>query len=420
MDEAIERHLSKAYWPWSVALAYCQPVEKRQAALAAVTEVIDTYGEHGSGALAYAGAASLHVLYEALHGRASQIDWASFEDDERRLLGAVQAGSIRVVGRASQDGPIIEIPVTDWIGGEVDGDATCDLVTSGWRSKGLLDQALTTKRAARFYDLHIHGDIVRQHAQALDGPPAAGNWAEATLAPYLATASAPREGFWTAWPTLAWIASRDDRFIAATQSFEHEAYANRGGPHSAAAWMTLGDSAGERYGCTFSDAEGSLREALETGRLTGGIAVDAQEGSTVPIERWQWTRWNRTFVTNGLSLLPGYVDFRWPSELVRSAFPRIEPVSSPPSGEENEKPVVTSTGAAMRECTAWLRGMFQDASTASWAKPSFRKAALERFSGRLSGRGFDKVWLDLTKEFPERAQAGAKRKSAQAIQFANN
>lgn len=279
MDQATERHLSKAYWPWSLALAYCQPADKRDVALAAVAEVIDTYGAQGSGSLAYVGAASLHVLYEALYGRRSKIDWLSFEEIEERLLGAVQAGSIRVFGRTARDGPIIEIPVTEWIGGEVDGDATCDLVKSGWRSKGLLDQALTAERVVRFYDLHIRGDIVRQHAQSLDAPEVADKWAEATLAPDIAAATTPREGFWTAWPTLAWIAPRDDRFTAATQTFEHNAYASRGGPHTAAAWMTLGDSAGERYGCTFSDAEASLREALEAGRLTGGIAVDARDGS---------------------------------------------------------------------------------------------------------------------------------------------
>ncbi len=142
----------------------------------------------------------------------------------------------------------------------------------------------------------------------------------------LARAGRVREGYWSAFVTLAWIASRCEAFVSATQIYEEENYASRGGLFTAAAWNTLNNEAGSRYGLAMSEAVGPLREALEAGHIPGGIArpqpADRSPRSKFqPIEPYQWKDWQRAFESDGLSLIPGLVDFAWPAEAVRRAFP---------------------------------------------------------------------------------------------------
>jgi hypothetical protein len=143
----------------------------------------------------------------------------------------------------------------------------------------------------------------------------------AALDDCLNRASMPSEGYWSVFATLAWIVSRQERFVAATQLFEVERHAERG-VFCAFAWHALGNKAGELFGQTFSDSESVLREALQANRLTGGTAIETCSGESVLIERHQWRLWRRVFETRwGTLLLPGFHDFAWPSEMVRLAFP---------------------------------------------------------------------------------------------------
>lgn len=138
-----------------------------------------------------------------------------------------------------------------------------------------------------------------------------------------ARAGKVREGYWSPFPTLAWIVSRDERFTAATQLYEAENYANQGDLHTAAAWMVLGNIAGARYGRTFTDAAEELKEALEAGHIDGGTAIERSTGNRILVPRQKWPDWHRTFENCGLVLIPGHYDFKWPSEAIcaPSAFP---------------------------------------------------------------------------------------------------
>jgi hypothetical protein len=137
-----------------------------------------------------------------------------------------------------------------------------------------------------------------------------------------ARATTPRMGYWAAWDVLAWIASRDERFVAATQLYTAEGYADYGGPHSFTAWTTLDAISGERYGCTFTDAREQLRTELEAGRLLGGAARKSRTDEFVMLGVVHWLSWERSFENDGLHLVPGYTDFRWPAAAVIDAFPR--------------------------------------------------------------------------------------------------
>lgn len=165
-----------------------------------------------------------------------------------------------------------------------------------------------------------------------------------------------REGYWSPFSVLVWIASRDRKMVAASQMFEQEMYANRGGLHSSAAWFTLGNAMGGMFGITLTQASEQLREALETGRISGGVATVASSGSLRQIERHEWTQWKLAFEHFGLSLLYGLHDFKWPSEIVMAAFP--ETVDMPPAYEASQKRPVEKA-----EIERWYRERIQFALT---------------------------------------------------------
>ncbi len=147
-----------------------------------------------------------------------------------------------------------------------------------------------------------------------------------------AECSDAREGYWSIFAVLAWVVSRDGKFVAATQLYEERQYANRGGLHSESAWTDLGKICASRYGKTFEQAEAELRVSLEAGKLEGGVASDmptwaewdreeGQHKNILPVERHEWIAWQRMFEAAGVQLLPNRINFRWPSEHVRAAFP---------------------------------------------------------------------------------------------------
>lgn len=73
---------------------------------------------------------------------------------------------------------------------------------------------------------------------------------------------------------------------------------------------------------------------------------------------------------------------------------RAELLSAFPAGEAINKPkvVTTSTAGAENECRDWLAGEFASDPGKQRTKADFQSAALARFSGRLSARGFIRAW----------------------------
>jgi len=92
------------------------------------------------------------------------------------------------------------------------------------------------------------------------------------------------------------------------------------------------------------------------------------------------------------------------AEIMR-IFPFAETASAQPAI------TITSTAKAESECRDWLASEFAADAEKRRPKKYFRKAALNRFNGRLSARGFDnRVWARLAEQ-NGRSQPGAKPKS---------
>jgi hypothetical protein len=80
-------------------------------------------------------------------------------------------------------------------------------------------------------------------------------------------------------------------------------------------------------------------------------------------------------------------------------------------GEQEEAATAggaVSTAGGISECADWLRSEFEKPETASTRRDEFKAVALERFSGRLTGRGFRTAWERVAPDFPARSKAGRK------------
>ena len=333
----VEHWLKKSLWPWPLALAYSLPSHTRHAALVAVTEILDRRDDDDDDVASFAGQIALsNVVAVAAGLRDGRIDHSELREIERAIVALVESKQVHAWGREARNSGLVAIAQTRWVGGEVDGERTCDLIDGGWRKRrNSLESLLADDRRVRLFDIHLDRDEMLQQfgstaASTLqDRRPAGGENDDMLAEDYSVFEICEREGpklrvgYWSPFTVLAWIASGgDEAFVASVQTFEDRNHANRGGAHSMASWHVLGNIAGHRYGCTFSDiADDTLRETLEANRLAGGIASDSSRTKIQEIQRMHWTLWRRSFENAGLSLLPGYVDFKWPSDAVMKAFP---------------------------------------------------------------------------------------------------
>ncbi len=196
----------------------------------------------------------------------------------------------------------------------------------------------------------------------------------------LLQATTPREGLWPLFVVLAWVATRDEKFVAATQLYVTRCYADRGSLFSFAAWLCLGRAAEARGGIGFEAAVDQLREALEAGDLDGGQARSIMTDESAPVPRHRWADWNASYESFGIVLIPGLYDFRWPSKAVLECFE--EPAAGeaevalteagPHWTEEEMKAEIAHCGIGNRE-KAWSEYFKPIRDRHGWDNAAFRE-----------------------------------------------
>jgi hypothetical protein len=138
----------------------------------------------------------------------------------------------------------------------------------------------------------------------------------------------------------------------------------------------------------FVEANRRLWKALQDGTLRGLIAP--ADGPPLAVPRPYWNAINPEcleYVYHGLS--NSDAGRGCPVLLSRLAFdgwrPEATSVQTPDIGPQ-------STVNGERECKEWLLSAFRQDAEKKRSKKSFQDEALKRFSGRLSVRGFIRVW----------------------------
>lgn len=114
------------------------------------------------------------------------------------------------------------------------------------------------------------------------------------------------------------------------------------------------------------------------------------------------------------NLQEGWLSMTWPDGADEIRFLRrdiLDRWPPPPADQQMAPAIEQSTTTGERDCREWLVQEFSADQEKRRSKSDFRKAALAKFGGRLSERGFNlRVWPDLAREHG-RDGAGAKRKS---------
>ena len=136
----------------------------------------------------------------------------------------------------------------------------------------------------------------------------------------------------------------------------------------------------------FVEANRKLREALRKGILRGFVAPPGSPVLSIP--RLYWNSVNPECVEYIYRGTSGSDSGRGcPILLSHQSFDGWRTETTPPPTAE-----ARSTANGERECREWLLAAFATDPKRRRSKKSFQDEALKRFAGRLSGRGFVRVW----------------------------
>lgn len=223
------------------------------------------------------------------------------------------------------------------------------------------------------------------------------------------TAKAAHDVWWT-WPeAIAWVGSEDYRKIATLRQWgdlwEGEAGDALKGQEDIA-----------RDFCTsHQQAEARLMQAIETGAIqTSGRSKP--NASPMRLEPETWRGGTITF-SHGTACLVSKLD-TWSTPWAYDvAVKRADLVALTVNGQADAAALkatdgsVRSTANGEHECKNWLLAAFVQDDEMKRSKDSFRNEAIERSSGRLSVRGFNRVW-DAVAPKSGRSKPGRKRRKS--------
>ncbi|ASJ91258.1 hypothetical protein [Porphyrobacter sp. CACIAM 03H1] len=325
LDQAVNRQIEQAYWPWWFAVAYVQSKPARYDAMRGGVEThlaskgssVDAVGAFGRVVAVLCG--------DDDPDSETFRNWQARAED--RLMMAIRAGKVKAWGRTAPSGSLVEIAPSDWVGSEVDCSDTCDLVREGWRDLEGIDRALNGERVVWFSDIHLPREQVMAWADHLDqeAQREIQNVDDTSDSEAFESITAGRDdlegGFWSAFVTCAWVGSRCEAFTAKAQRFECEQRLDRGGVYSQAAWIVLSGAMRHRFGVSGKDALRRLQVAIGDRVLAAGSGLDLETGRSRDITPAEWARMTVIHDQHGTSLVPGVYGVSWSSTDVRAAFP---------------------------------------------------------------------------------------------------
>jgi hypothetical protein len=328
LDQAVNRQMDAAYWPWWFAVAYVQPWGVRVEAL---RSGVETYLAFKGSSVDAVGALGRVIAVlcgdDDPDGETFRV-WQTRAED--RLMMAIRAGKVRAWGYPSPDATLVELKPSDWVGGEVDCSDTCDLVKEGWRGAGFLSQAVDLERVVRFSDIHLPREQVMAWADHLEQEAHRQvedlNDAQNSEFFYgLGVSDGDLvEGFWSAFVTCAWIGSRCREFTAKAQQFERDGLADLGGVYSATAWSVMGGALRHKFGVSDYDALRMVQQAIALNKLPAGGGFDKRAGQRREIANVEWQEMKSPIHDHdGTSHLPGLYNIQWSSADVMAAFPHL-------------------------------------------------------------------------------------------------
>lgn len=200
--------------------------------------------------------------------------------------------------------------------------------------------------------------------------------------------------WWSLLQAVGWIATGSKAYVGYVAELERAAHDDIGTSvafsavvtyvarkHCRCAAHACPDDARWEYCTCTGDAGRGLLEAIRTDRAKA-IQRTAQGPKQLAFHDLAGVGQRPTCV----DWLSNNLVLQFSSAEIIAAFPQCEMPSS------QSVTVVTSTGRAEAECRGWLTKEFEGDPDKRRNKADFRDAAMVEFSGRLSVRGFNRVW----------------------------
>lgn len=237
---------------------------------------------------------------------------------------------------------------------------------------------------------------------------------------------AMRDEWWT-WPeAIAWIGSRDFRNIA-TLRYWGGLWTRNGDSNPTVTIAAQADIA-NRFCEAPHHAKTELISAIERGAVdtAGRMAL---HGRSEPLDKGDWRGGTIVYEDGGAKLVSAKNPLvAWAFDIAVSRADLVNEFPASPTSDQSDLSIYAggiayvldeelpsilarSTGSAEAECRVWLEGEFSADPNRLRSKAHFCEAALVKFAGRLSARGFNhRVWPNLA-QVHERDRVGRKRKS---------
>jgi len=200
------------------------------------------------------------------------------------------------------------------------------------------------------------------------------------------TANAMRDVWWT-WPeAIVWLGSPDYRNIATLRQWGdwwQDAEGNQ----------LAGQADLAKNFCTFpQQVEESLIQAIETGIIKSS-GCSNPEAKPELLEPVIW-RGGAIIFSHGTACLVSKLNISSAPWAYNIEVNRVDLVTLRATRQADAATDVAtrSTANGEHECKDWLLSAFAQDTEMKRSRDSFRDEAIGRFSGRLSVRGFNRVW----------------------------
>lgn len=159
IDEA-KRWTKKRYWPWALAVAYCQDDEHRVDAIRMAVTMLETYPRMSTFDQ-FTASCAYGLVHQAVNGDV-EMSVDTMAALEFRLVNAIEAGEVQTFGKKASHEEHVPISAARWSGAAIVSSRTADLYDYGQRLLSLDPLGcLSNDYAYRYFDIHVLGYDMR-------------------------------------------------------------------------------------------------------------------------------------------------------------------------------------------------------------------------------------------------------------------
>lgn len=149
----------------------------------------------------------------------------------------------------------------------------------------------------------------------------------------------PRQGIWSIWSCLAWVATRSEQMTAAVQLQEQQQDLNDDATQAAGFFLDLGANCSLYFGTDLLEAEDQIREGFAQGvfELSG---MSMSTGRRERLDPFQAAEWTREISKQGVNYIPGYTRLAAKADDIVRTWPNEERSSRTPTDRWSDDEIV--------------------------------------------------------------------------------